>query len=95
MNFCISFLGLTKHATILAHMFSIAENNGITVPLFDQAQVQNPAMTNEVTLHSIAPCNMSRNLLFRVACHGVTNLMLTAGEGFCVFLARLVLCIIG
>jgi len=40
--------GLTKHATILAHMFSIAENNGITVPLFDQAQVQNPAMTNEL-----------------------------------------------
>jgi len=40
--------GLTKHATILAHMLTTAENNGITVPLFDQAQVQNPNMTNEL-----------------------------------------------
>ena len=29
-------------------MFSIAENNGITVLLYDPNQVQNPAMTNEV-----------------------------------------------
>jgi len=40
--------GLTKHATILAHMFVTAENNSITIPLFDQSQVQNPGMTNEL-----------------------------------------------
>ncbi|XP_066917047.1 exportin-1-like [Clytia hemisphaerica] len=39
---------LTKHASILSHMFSIAENNGITVLLYDPNQVQNPAMTNEL-----------------------------------------------
>ena len=39
---------LTKHTTILSHMFSIAENNGITILLFDPNQVQNPGMTNEL-----------------------------------------------
>lgn len=52
----ISFLfytALTKHASILSHMFSIAENNGITVLLYDPNQVQNPAMNNEVYLFII------------------------------------------
>lgn len=40
--------GLTKHAGILSHMFSIAENNGITVLLYDPNQVQNPSMNNEL-----------------------------------------------
>ena len=46
--FTCSFPGLTKHATILAHMFSIAESGGITVPLFDPAQPENSNLTNEV-----------------------------------------------
>jgi len=40
--------GLTKHTTILAHMFTIAENNGITVPLYDTTQAANANMTNEL-----------------------------------------------
>ncbi|XP_065056951.1 exportin-1-like [Rhopilema esculentum] len=40
--------GLTKHATILAHMFGIAESGGITVPLFDPSRTENNNMTNEL-----------------------------------------------
>jgi len=39
--------GLTKHATILAHMFGIAESGGITVPLFDTSLPENSNLTNE------------------------------------------------
>lgn len=44
-----AFVGLTKHASILAHMFTLVEGGGITVPLFDQSQSQNNNMTNEVS----------------------------------------------
>lgn len=40
--------GLTRHTSILSHMFSIVENNGISVLLYDPNQVQNPNMTNEL-----------------------------------------------
>ena len=52
MNGCLILLALTKHATILTHMFTIAENNSITVLLYDPSQVQNPNMTNEVSVFS-------------------------------------------
>ncbi|XP_047132277.1 exportin-1 isoform X2 [Hydra vulgaris] len=44
---------LTKHASILSHMFTIAENNGITVPLFNPAQVQG-GMSNELYIKEYA-----------------------------------------
>ena len=47
----VLILGLTKHASILAHMFTLAEGTGISVPLFDQSQSQNNNMTNEVGDH--------------------------------------------
>jgi len=40
--------GLTRHATILSHMFSTAEGGSISILLYDPAQVQNPNMTNEL-----------------------------------------------
>lgn len=37
---CLTPLGLTMHATILAYMFSLVEQNKIGAPLFNPATVQ-------------------------------------------------------
>ncbi|KAK3751473.1 hypothetical protein QZH41_009183, partial [Actinostola sp. cb2023] len=42
--------GLTMHATILAHMFSLAESDKISQPLFNAAEVQYPS--NKVYIQS-------------------------------------------
>ena len=45
-------------------MFSIAENNGITVLLYDPNQVQNPDMTNEVRMIISLICLLNFPIVF-------------------------------
>ena len=39
-------IDLTQHATILAYMMSVIENNKVTAPLFDAADPSNSGMNN-------------------------------------------------
>lgn len=48
--FVFCYVGLTMHATILAHMFSLAESDKITQPLFNNAEQQYPSNKVSVAL---------------------------------------------
>ena len=53
-NSVFLFVGLTMHATILAHMFSLVETNKVSEPLFPAGSVQYPS--NQVSDIIILRC---------------------------------------